>query len=221
MDTSSYYSYSTLTAYTDFFPIISLEENNTQTSLIEGVRLSKYSLSTNSLYTLSVTVNTYNTAPYNVLYPTIYLQNEQAESMQIQIRLQILGDTTTGNFNSASCIPCDADFGQDCPVFLESGGQKLYSFPDGDGIYAPREQGNFGGVETGVTRITQEILQASGASQLLLAAHDTRISHQNSLALAARLHGLGPVIVVPGTNHKTLLRSTSTQTAMAAYLNGP
>jgi len=160
-----------LTAYTDFFPIISLEENNTQTSLIEGVRLSKYSLSTNSLYTLSVTVNTYNTAPYNVLYPTIYLQNEQAESMQIQIRLQILGDITTGNFNSASCIPCDADFGQDCPVFLESGGQKIYSFPDGDGIFAPRELGNFGGVETGVTRITRDILQASGASQILLAAH--------------------------------------------------
>jgi hypothetical protein len=63
--------------------------------------------------------------------------------------------------------------------------------------------------------------QIQAKTALLLAASDTRISHQNSLALAARLHGLGPVIVVPGTNHKTLLRSPSTQTALAAFLNGP
>jgi pimeloyl-ACP methyl ester carboxylesterase len=63
--------------------------------------------------------------------------------------------------------------------------------------------------------------QIQTKTALLLAASDSRISHQNSLALAARLHGLGPVIVVPGTNHRTLLRSPSTQTALAAFLNGP
>jgi hypothetical protein len=56
---------------------------------------------------------------------------------------------------------------------------------------------------------------------ILLAEQDTRISHQDSLALAARLRGLGPVIVVPGTNHRTLLRHPSTQTAMATFLNSP
>ena len=61
--------------------------------------------------------------------------------------------------------------------------------------------------------------QIQTRTALLLAEHDTRISHQNSLALAARLHGLGPVMVVPGTNHRTLLRSPSTQTALAAFLN--
>ncbi len=63
--------------------------------------------------------------------------------------------------------------------------------------------------------------QIQTRTALLLTASDTRISHQNSLALTARLHGLGPVIVVPGTNHRTLLRSPSTQTALAAFLNGP
>jgi pimeloyl-ACP methyl ester carboxylesterase len=55
---------------------------------------------------------------------------------------------------------------------------------------------------------------------ILLAAQDTRISHPNSLALAARLSTPGPVIVVPGTNHKTLPRHPSTQAALANYLNG-
>ena len=61
--------------------------------------------------------------------------------------------------------------------------------------------------------------QVKARTAVLLAAHDTRVSHSNSLALAARLPGLGPVIVVPGTNHRTLVRHPSTQNAMAAYLN--
>lgn len=55
---------------------------------------------------------------------------------------------------------------------------------------------------------------------ILLAAQDTRIPHRSSLALAARLRQLGPVHVVPGTNHKTLPRHPATQTALATFLNG-
>jgi pimeloyl-ACP methyl ester carboxylesterase len=56
---------------------------------------------------------------------------------------------------------------------------------------------------------------------ILMAAQDTRIAHPSSLALAACLQKPGPVIVVPGTNHKTLPRHPSTQIALATYLNGP
>jgi pimeloyl-ACP methyl ester carboxylesterase len=62
--------------------------------------------------------------------------------------------------------------------------------------------------------------QIQARTAILLAAHDTRISHQNSLALAARLPRLGPVAVVPGTNHKTLPRHPSTQATLATFLNG-
>ena len=63
--------------------------------------------------------------------------------------------------------------------------------------------------------------QIQTKSALLLAEYDTRISHQNSLALAARLQGLVSITVVPDTNHRTLLRHPSTQTALATYLNSP
>jgi pimeloyl-ACP methyl ester carboxylesterase len=63
--------------------------------------------------------------------------------------------------------------------------------------------------------------QVQAKTSVLLAAQDTRISHADSLALASHLSRLGPVVVVPGTNHKTLPRHPSTQATLASYLNGP
>jgi pimeloyl-ACP methyl ester carboxylesterase len=56
---------------------------------------------------------------------------------------------------------------------------------------------------------------------ILLAEHDTRVSHQSSMALAERIQNSKMVYVVPRTNHKTLPRHPATQATIAAFLNRP
>ena len=68
---------------------------------------------------------------------------------------------------------------------------------------------------------SSDATQVQASTAILLAAQDSRISHPNSMALVARLRRPGPVVVVPGTNHKTLPRHPSTQATLAAYLNSP
>jgi hypothetical protein len=177
LDTSSLFLKSTLTVFTDMFPLVSLESNSSQYSFLTGIEIDKYSLSENSLYNLSVTINSFNTTPYNVLYPVIYLQNEQAQSMQIQMILTVLGDSLSGNCASASCVSCDQSFGIGCDnlSFLPRE-DAIYTFPDGDAIYSETITA-FRGVQTGVLQLTAQNLTQSGASQLLLQEH-TRLYGQ-------------------------------------------
>jgi alpha/beta superfamily hydrolase len=56
-------------------------------------------------------------------------------------------------------------------------------------------------------------------SVIVLADHEARIPHANSMNLAAALPALKQVIRVVGTNHKTLPRHPQTQACLASILN--
>lgn len=133
LDTSSSYIYSTMTAFTDSFPIISLY-NGTDFVTSLSTSISKYSYSTDSIYVMSVSLNTTNTNPFNSLISNLTLLSDQGISQEIVFQITVWDD----NFASVSCIPCDPTFGTSCPLEAgpiigqavgNYGGQDLYRIP--------------------------------------------------------------------------------------------
>ena len=128
-ETASEFIYTTLSAFTNAYPIVSLY-NGADVVSITGIPISKYGYDTDSIYMLSVSINTSNTQAFTSLEAAITLANEEGNVQSILFQV-----TVWGPGGSASCIACDPTWGVDCPVSLGSGiqvapdGRSLSYFP--------------------------------------------------------------------------------------------
>ena len=150
LETSSEFIYTTMSAFTNAYPIVAINGSVS----ITGIPISKYNYNSDSIYVMSVTIDTHDVQAFTSLEAAITLANEQGDVQSILFQITVWGPD-----GSATCVACDPTWGVGCP---------LVSTPRGTPVqeYNGRFLSTFSALpvlETGNLRLSSEFLASVGA----------------------------------------------------------